>query len=78
MLLVTGELRAAVSFAVTSSWPAGLNGEITLTNEGPNAVAGLTLEFDFPGTIKNLWNGTITSHNGTHYVDHDAGHNAAK
>lgn len=77
MLLVTGVLRAAVSFTVTSSWPAGLNGEITLTNEGANAVSGWTLEFDFPGTIKNLWNGTITSHKGKHYVVHDTGHNAA-
>ena len=77
ILLATGAVHAAVFFAVTNSWPAGLNGEITLTNEGAGAVTGWTLEFDFPGTIKNLWNGTLTSHTGTHYVVHDAGHNAA-
>ena len=69
--------RAAVSFAVTNSWGTGFNGEITVTNSGAGAVSGWTLEFDFPGTITNLWNGTITSHTGQHYVVANAGYNAA-
>ncbi|WP_395736701.1 glycoside hydrolase family 6 protein [Prosthecobacter sp.] len=67
----------AVAFSVTSSWATGYNGEITVTNNGDTSVNGWTLEFDFAGTITNLWNGTITSHTGTHYIVQNAGYNAA-
>ena len=29
---------------------------------------GWTVEFDLDGDITNLWNGTIASHKGNHYV----------
>ncbi len=67
----------AVSFAITSTWATGYNGEITVTNDGDTAVNGWTLEFDFTGTITNLWNGTITSHVGTHYVIQNVSYNAS-
>lgn len=67
----------AVSFAITSTWATGYNGEITVTNNGDAAVNGWTLEFDFTGTITSLWNGTITSHVGTHYIVQNASYNAA-
>ena len=66
----------SVAFNVTSAWATGLNGELVITNNGPGAVSGWTLEFDFPGTITNSWNGTVTSHVGAHYIVHDAGYNA--
>ncbi len=66
----------AVSFAITSTWATGYNGEITVTNDGDTAVNGWTLEFDFTGTITNIWNGTITSHVGTHYVIQNVSYNA--
>ncbi len=67
----------AVSFVITSTWATGYNGEITVTNNGDTAVSGWTLEFDFTGTITNIWNGSITSHVGTHYVIQNATYNAA-
>lgn len=67
----------AVSFAITDTWSTGYNGEITVTNDGDSAVNGWTLEFDFTGTITNVWNGTITSHVGTHYVIQNVSYNAA-
>ena len=67
----------SVAFNVTSAWATGLNGEFLIANNGPGAVSGWTLEFDFPGTITNSWNGTVTSHVGAHYIVHDAGYNAA-
>jgi cellulase/cellobiase CelA1/aryl-phospho-beta-D-glucosidase BglC (GH1 family) len=66
----------AVSFAITSTWATGYNGEITVTNDGDTAVNGWTLEFDFTGTITNIWNGTITSHVGNHYVISNVSYNA--
>ena len=79
MLLYGFEVHADVSaaFIITSSWATGLNGQITVTNNGSAAVNGWTFEFDFPGTITNSWNGTITSHVGTHYVVQNAAYNAA-
>ena len=62
---------------MTSSWATGFNGELTITNDGASTVNGWTLEFDFPGTITNAWNGTITSHTGQHYVVANAAYNAA-
>ena len=67
----------AVSFAITSTWATGYNGEITVTNNGDTPVNGWTLEFDFTGTITNIWNGTVTSHVGTHYVIQNVSFNAA-
>jgi cellulase/cellobiase CelA1/aryl-phospho-beta-D-glucosidase BglC (GH1 family) len=67
----------AVRFSITSTWPTGYNGEITVTNNGDTAVNGWTLEFDFTSTITNVWNGTITSHVGTHYIVQNASYNAA-
>jgi cellulase/cellobiase CelA1/aryl-phospho-beta-D-glucosidase BglC (GH1 family) len=67
----------AVSFAITDTWATGYNGEITVTNNGDTPVNGWTLEFDFAGPITNIWNGTIISHVGTHYVIQNVGYNAA-
>lgn len=67
----------AVSFDITSTWATGYNGEITVTNNGDTAVNGWTLEFDFTGTITNLWNATLVSQIGTHYIVQNAGFNAA-
>ncbi|MFN0080499.1 MAG: cellulase family glycosylhydrolase [Prosthecobacter sp.] len=65
------------SFAVTDSWPTGYNGGITITNDGAASVTGgWSLEFDFTGTITNIWNATVTSHVGTHYVVQNVGYNA--
>ena len=76
LVFAGGTARAAVSFAVTSSWATGFNGEITITNDGASAVNGWTLEFDFPGTVTNAWNGTVTSHTGQHYAVTNAAYNA--
>lgn len=67
----------AVSFDITSTWATGYNGEITVTNNGDTAVNGWTLEFDFTGTITNLWNATLVSQVGTHYIVQNVGYNAA-
>jgi cellulase/cellobiase CelA1/aryl-phospho-beta-D-glucosidase BglC (GH1 family) len=66
----------SATFAVTSTWATGYNAEVTATNNGDTAVNGWTLEFDFSGTITNIWNGSITSHIGTHYVIQNVSNNA--
>lgn len=66
----------SASFAITNSWATGYNGEITITNHRPAAVNGWTLEFDFPGTMTNSWNGSVTSNVGARYVVREGGYNA--
>lgn len=51
-----------VGYRVTSSWPGGFQGEITLRNTGTSAINGWTLRWTFPNSqrITNLWGGTAT------------------
>ncbi|WP_086561018.1 cellulase family glycosylhydrolase [Streptomyces africanus] len=51
-----------VGYRVTSSWPGGFQGEITLRNTGTSAINGWTLRWAFPDSqrITNLWGGTAT------------------
>ncbi|WP_030147146.1 MULTISPECIES: cellulase family glycosylhydrolase [unclassified Streptomyces] len=51
-----------VGYRVTSSWPGGFQGEITLRNTGTAAINGWTLRWTFPDSqrVTNLWGGTAT------------------
>jgi hypothetical protein len=72
-----GNASANVTFADVSDWGTGFTGNLTLTNTGTAAISGWTLSFDFVGTISSIWNATIVSHVGNHYVIQDDGYNAA-
>ena len=43
----------------------------------PAALSGWTLEFGFAANITSVWNATIVSHVGNHYIIRDAGYNGA-
>ncbi|HEY2155210.1 MAG TPA: cellulose binding domain-containing protein, partial [Isosphaeraceae bacterium] len=64
----TGGLGATVAFAETYDWGAGFTGAITITDAGTTAINGWTLQFDFAGSISQIWNAQILSHVGSHYV----------
>jgi chitinase len=68
---------AKVSFADVNDWGSGFTGNLTITNTGTSSINGWTLEFDFVGTIDSIWNASIVSHVGNHYVIKDAGYNAS-
>ena len=63
-------------FSVTSDWGAGFGGQITATNTGSTAITNWQLGFDFPGQISSIWNASIVSHVGNHYVIQNAGWNS--
>ncbi len=63
-------------FSVTSDWGTGFGGQIIATNTGSTAITNWQLGFDFPGQISSIWNATITSHVGNHYVIQNAGWNS--
>ena len=58
----------SVDFAVTDDWGSGFVAGFTITNHDATAVDGWTIEFDFDRQITNIWNATIVSHVGNHYV----------
>ncbi|MFM7136988.1 MAG: cellulose binding domain-containing protein, partial [Planctomycetota bacterium] len=58
----------SVSFAVTSDWGSGFNGDVTVRNTGTSALASWTVSFDFDGTITTLWNGVIAERSGSRYT----------
>jgi len=67
---------ATATFAVTDNWGSGYTGYVTLTNTGASPINGWTLQFDLAATITAMWNATLLSHSGNHYVLQDAGYDA--
>jgi hypothetical protein len=65
-------LSAVVQFADTSDWGTGFTGQISITNTGATAINGWTLEFDFAGTITDIWDAQIAGRQGNHYVIQNA------
>ena len=52
---------SAVHYDVTSSWPGGFGGSITVTNRAATAVTGWSLTFGWPDAgeaVQSGWNGT--------------------
>ncbi|WP_162560690.1 Calx-beta domain-containing protein [Methylobacterium durans] len=66
-----------MDFSVSSSWNSGFIGSVSVKNAASSGTNGWLVEFDAPFEITNLWNGTIVSHVGNHYVVRDAGWNSA-
>jgi endoglucanase len=56
-----------LNFLVTDNWNTDFTGYINFVNKG-DSLNGWTLEFDAPYDIKEIWNGSIVSHQGNHYV----------
>ncbi len=65
-----------VVFKVKDSWNEGFNADITISNQEENTIEDWVLEFDFDAEITSIWNGTILSGEGGHYVIQNAGYNA--
>lgn len=53
------DLLCVVDYQVVNAWNSGFQTEVTITNQGSQAVNGWTLEWNFAGgqQIANLWNG---------------------
>ena len=67
---------ASILFSDTDDRGSGFVGAVSITNTSSAAPNGWTLEFDLPEAITNIWNATIVSHVGTHYVIRNASWNA--
>jgi chitinase len=59
---------AIAKFVVTDDWGTGFVAGMTITNLSAMDINDWTIEFDFDRQITNIWNATITSRVGNHYV----------
>lgn len=66
---------ASIGYNITDNWGSGFTGEIKI--KAGSALNGWTLEFDAPFAIASIWNATIVSHVGNHYVIQNAAWNGA-
>ncbi len=55
-------------FQVQDDWGSGFTGQISFPNSGSTTLNGWSLAFDFPVQISSIWNASIVSHVGNHYV----------
>lgn len=56
------------TLSVTNDWGSGFNADVTVRNRGSAATTSWLLEFDFAGTITSIWNASIVSKTGNHFV----------
>ncbi|MHC5541428.1 cellulose binding domain-containing protein, partial [Singulisphaera rosea] len=71
-----GDGLPVVAYSAVNDWGSGLQGQVTITNDEATPLKDWTLSFDYPRQIANLWNASIVSHTGSHYVLNNAGFNA--
>lgn len=62
-------------FQATSDWGSGFTGQVTMKNGSSTAINNWQLEFDFAGTITQIWDAKIISRAGNHYLLGNAAYN---
>ncbi|HEY1600283.1 MAG TPA: cellulose binding domain-containing protein [Pirellulales bacterium] len=72
----TSPSTGSFHFQLTSDWGSGFSGQITATNSSQQTISNWQMEFDFPISITSIWDATIVSHVGNHYVVQNAGWNS--
>jgi aryl-phospho-beta-D-glucosidase BglC (GH1 family) len=63
------------AFKLVNDWGSGFQGDIAVVNRQTTGIDAWRLEFDLPKSIDSIWNGSILSHTGNHYVIQSAGWN---
>lgn len=57
-----------VEYTIVSDWGRGANAEIAISNLSEEKIEEWKLTFEFAGSIVNIWNGNVMSHEGNNYV----------
>ena len=69
-------LALSAAYATVNDWGSGVQGQIAIQNDQPAVIQGWRLEFDYNRTISNLWDASLVSHVGNHYVIQSATYNS--
>ncbi len=70
-------LSAKADLTISTDWGSGFTAAVVVTNTGTTPINGWQVGFDFPYAITNIWNASVASQSGNHFVIKDAGYNAA-
>lgn len=66
----------AMNYQLENDWGSGFTSQISIINQSEVSLEDWVVEFDYARTITTIWNATILSHEGNHYVIKNAGHNS--
>jgi Ca2+-binding RTX toxin-like protein len=69
------DVTRLATFQTANTWPTGLTANIEIA-VGTDPLDGWTVSFDAPWAIDQIWNATILSHVGSHYVIGNLDYNA--
>jgi len=58
----------AATYSVTNDWGSGFQAQIQLANQQSTSVQNWQLAFDMARNITSIWDASIVSHTGNHYV----------
>jgi len=64
-----------VDYNLGMDWGSGFASTIQINNKTEQAFENWALEFDYAREINSIWNASIESHEGNHYVIRNAGYN---
>lgn len=64
-----------IDYQLINAWNSGQQAEISITNDTGPAVSNWQIEFDYCGSITQIWNATILSQSGGRYVVGNVGWN---
>ncbi|MCR5738621.1 MAG: cellulose binding domain-containing protein [Lachnospiraceae bacterium] len=71
-ILMPGNIQApddhSVTFSYDGEWGEGFVASITISNDSTENIEDWILEFDFDREITSVWNASLESHEGWHYV----------
>ena len=71
-ILMPGNIQASddhsVTFSYDGEWGEGFVANITISNDSTENIEDWILEFDFDREITSVWNASLESHEGCHYV----------
>ncbi len=68
---------STVAYSLVNSWSTGFQASITITNTGTTSITNWSLQFNFAAAITQIWDATVQSHSGSHYVIQNAGYNSS-
>ncbi|MFM9607968.1 cellulase family glycosylhydrolase [Streptomyces niveiscabiei] len=73
-----GSAACTATYAVTSDWGGGFNGEVKVVNSGTTAISSWKVAWNFPGSqqISSMWNASYTQ-SGAAVTAANAAHNGA-
>lgn len=65
-----------INYNLDNDWGTGFVSTMSITNISEDTIEDWVIEFNYDREITNIWNGTIESHEGNHYVIRNAGYNS--